>query len=72
MEKIISLFLGPVDPLVFAGLAAVIFSGAFITSGFGVGGGVLMTPMVLLLLPPKFGIGLLGPLMLIISGAGVR
>ena len=72
MNNFISFFLGPVDPPVFAGLAAVIFSGAFITSGFGVGGGVLMTPMVLLLLPPKFGIGLLGPIMLIISGTGVR
>jgi uncharacterized membrane protein YfcA len=72
MNNLISIFLGPVDPLVFFGLVAVIFSGAFITSGFGVGGGVLMTPMVLFLLPPKFGIGLLGPMMLLISGTGVR
>lgn len=72
MEKIISLLLGPVDPLTFLGLIAVTFSGAFITSGFGVGGGMLMTPMVLLLLPPKFGIGLIGPMMLLMSGAGVR
>lgn len=72
MDNFISFFLGPVDPLVFFGLVALIFSGAFITSAFGVGGGVLMTPMVLFLLPPKFGIGLIGPLMLIISGTGVR
>ena len=31
-----------------------------------------MTPMVLLLLPPKFGIGLVGPLILLMSGTGVR
>jgi len=72
MENIISIFLGQVDPPIFFGLIAVIFSGAFITSGFGVGGGMLMTPMVLLLLPPKFGIGLIGPMMLLISGTGVR
>ncbi len=72
MENIISLFLGPVDPLIFFGLIAVTFSGAFITSGFGVGGGMLMTPLVLLLLPPKFGIGLIGPMMLLMAGTGVR
>jgi len=72
MDNLISLFLGPVDPLVFLGLIIVTFSGALITSGFGVGGGMLMTPMVLLLLPPKFGIGLIGPMMLLMSGAGVR
>ena len=72
MDNLISLFLGPVDLLVFLGLIAVIFSGAFITSGFGVGGGMLMTPLVLLLLPPKFGIGLIGPMMLLMAGTGVR
>ena len=72
MDNLIALFLGPVDPLVFLGLIIVTFSGALITSGFGVGGGMLMTPMVLLLLPPKFGIGLIGPMMLLMSGTGVR
>jgi len=33
---------------------------------------VLMTPMVLLLLPPKFGIGLIGPVMLLMAATGVR
>lgn len=59
-------------PLVLFALMAIVFAGAFITSGFGVGGGVIMTPLVILLLPPKLGIGLLGPLMLLSSGAGVR
>jgi uncharacterized membrane protein YfcA len=59
-------------PLVLFSLMAVVFAGAFITSGFGIGGGVVMTPLVVLLLPPKLGIGLLGPLMLLISGTGVR
>jgi uncharacterized protein len=72
MDQLISFFLGPVDPAIFFVLMAVIFGGAFITSGFGVGGGVLMTPMVLLLLPPKFGIGLLGPMMFLMAAAGVR
>src|SRR5512135_1369537 len=72
MENIISLFIGPLDPSTFFGLIAVTFGGALITSGFGVGGGMLMTPMVLLLLPPKFGIGLIGPIMLLMSGTGVR
>lgn len=72
MENVISFFLGPVEPLIFFGLIAVTFSGAFITSGFGVGGGMLMTPLVLLLLPPKFGIGLIGPMMLLMAGTGVR
>jgi hypothetical protein len=72
MDQLISFFLGPVDPFTFFGLMAVIFGGAFITSGFGVGGGILMTPMVLLLLPPKFGIGLIGPMMCLMAAAGVR
>ena len=72
MDDLISLFLGPVDPFIFLVLLAVIFGGAFITSGFGVGGGLLMTPMVLLLLPPKFGIGLVGPMMCVMAATGVR
>jgi len=72
MDSFISLFLGPVEPAVFFALMAVIFGGAFITSGFGVGGGVLMTPLILLLLPPKFGIGLLAPVMCLMAAAGVR
>jgi uncharacterized membrane protein YfcA len=50
----------------------IILAGSFVTSGFGIGGGVLMTPLFILLLPPKFAIGLLAPLMLLISGTGVR
>ncbi len=75
MERVFYLLIGPLapqEPYVFISLMAVIFVGAFVTSGFGVGGGVLMTPLVILLLPPKFGIGLLGPVMLLISGASVR
>jgi uncharacterized membrane protein YfcA len=59
-------------PAVLFVLMAIVFAGALITSGFGVGGGVIMTPLVILLLPPKLGIALLGPLMLLSSGAGVR
>jgi uncharacterized protein len=33
---------------------------------------MLMTPLVLLLLPPKFGIGLVGLMILLMSGTGVR
>lgn len=75
MEKIVSFLLGPSaqqEPYILVSLMAVVFSGAFVTSGFGIGGGVLMTPLVILLLPPKFGIGLLGPMMLLMSAAGVR
>ena len=53
-------------------LMGIILAGSFVTSGFGIGGGVLMTPLFILLLPPKFAIGLLAPLMLLISGTGVR
>jgi uncharacterized membrane protein YfcA len=75
MERVFYFLIGPLaqqEPYIFVSLMAVIFAGAFITSGFGVGGGVLMTPLVVLLLPPKFGIGLLGPMMVLISGTGVR
>ena len=72
MDQLTSLFLGPVAPLIFLALLGVIFGGAFITSAFGMGGGILMTPLVLLLLPPKFGIGLIGPMMLLMAGTGVR
>jgi uncharacterized membrane protein YfcA len=60
------------EPSVLAILMALVFGGAFVTSGFGIGGGVLMTPLVIVLLPPKFGIGLLAPLIFLMSGAGVR
>ncbi len=53
-------------------LMAIICAGAFVTSGFGVGGGVLVTPLFISVLPPKYGIGLLAPLMLLMSAAGVR
>ena len=53
-------------------LMGVIFSGALVTSSFGIGGGILMTPMFILFLPAKFAIGLLAPLNLLISGTAVR
>ncbi len=75
MESFLSYLLGPVSSptfsLIFL-LAGIIFAGAFVTSGFGIGGGVLMTPLFIFFLPPKFGIGLLAPLMVFISAAGVR
>jgi uncharacterized protein len=46
--------------------------GSFVISGFGVGGGVLMTPLFLLFLPPKEGIALLAPLMVLISVMALR
>ncbi len=61
----------PEPPLLFL-LMLLVFGGAFVTSGFGIGGGVLMTPLVIVLLPPKFGIGLLAPLLFLMGGAGVR
>jgi uncharacterized membrane protein YfcA len=64
--------LGSQDPYLLAILMGVVFAGAFLTSAFGIGGGVFMTPLFILLLPPKLGIGLLGPLMLLSSGTGVR
>jgi uncharacterized membrane protein YfcA len=60
------------EPTLMTILMVVVFAGAFITSGFGIGGGVLMTSLFIVFLPPKFGIGLLAPLMLLISAAGVR
>ena len=74
MEDVIPFLLGPIaqEPHIYFVLMALIFGGAFITSGFGVGGGVFMTPLIVLLFPPKFGIGLLGPMMLMMSAAGVR
>ena len=50
----------------------IVCAGAFVTSGFGIGGGVLVTPLFISVLPPKYGIGLLAPLMLLMSAAGVR
>jgi uncharacterized membrane protein YfcA len=75
MEKVIAYFLSPLaqqDPLVLFSLMGIIFVAAFVTSGFGIGGGVVSTPLVILLLPPKFGIALLAPLMVLMSGTGVR
>jgi uncharacterized membrane protein YfcA len=75
METILSYLLGPVSSpsllLIFI-LMAIVWAGAFVTSGFGIGGGVLVTPLFISLLPPKYGIGLLAPLMLLMSAAGVR
>jgi uncharacterized membrane protein YfcA len=75
MENMIALLLGPLASQgshLIAILMGTTFAGAFITSAFGIGSGVLMTPLFVLFLPPKFGIGLLGPLMFLMGGAGVR
>jgi len=60
------------EPLLVVVLMGIIFGGALITSGFGIGGGVVMTPLFIILLPAKLGIGLLAPLMLLMSGTAVR
>jgi len=75
MESGISLLLGPLaslEPHLMVILMGIVFAGAFVTSGFGIGGGVLMTPLFIFFLPPKFGIGLLAPLLLLISTIGLR
>jgi uncharacterized membrane protein YfcA len=75
METILNYLLGPVsspDLLLLMALMGIVWAGAFLTSGFGVGGGVLVTPLFISVLPPKYGIGLLAPLMLFMSAAGVR
>ena len=75
METFLSYLLGPVPSpsllLIFV-LMGIVCAGASVTSGFGIGGGVLVTPLFISVLPPKFGIGLLAPLMLLMSAAGVR
>ncbi len=60
------------DPYLTILLVLSIFVGAFVTSGFGVGGAVLTTPLFVFLLPPKFAIGLLAPLNLFINTMGAR
>jgi uncharacterized protein len=75
METFLSYLLEPVASpslLLVLVLMGIVCAGAFVTSGFGVGGGVLVTPLFISVLPPKFGIGLLAPLMLLMSAAGVR
>jgi uncharacterized membrane protein YfcA len=75
MESFLAYLLEPVSSpsvfLIFV-LMGIVWAGAFVTSGFGIGGGVLVTPLFISVLPPKFGIGLLVPLMLLMSAAGVR
>ena len=75
METFLSYLLGPVPSpsllLIFV-LMGIVCAGASVTSGFGIGGGVLVTPLFISVLPPKFGIGLLAPLMFLMSAAGVR
>ena len=75
METVLSYLLGPVSSpslgLIFI-LMGIVCAGAFVTSGFGIGGGVLVTPLFISVLPPKYGISLLAPLMLLMSAAGVR
>ncbi len=46
--------------------------GAFVMSAFGIGGGVLMTPLFILFLPPKEGIAMLAPLMVLMSAMTLR
>jgi len=75
METYILSLLGPLTdqgPFLIVILMGIVSAGSFVTSGFGVGGGVLMTSLFVFLLPPKFAIGLLAPLMLLISATGVR
>jgi uncharacterized protein len=75
MESILHYLLQPVSSPglgLLLTLMAIVLAGAFVTSGFGVGGGVLVTPLFISVLPPKYGIALLAPLMLFMSGAGVR
>jgi len=75
MGDFLSTLLGPGslrDPYLLFVLMGIVLAGAFVTAGFGIGGGIMMTPLFILLLPPKFAIGLLAPLMLLITGAGVR
>lgn len=75
MGNFFSTFLGPIglqEPYLIFVLMGIVLAGAFVTSGFGIGGGIMMTPLFVLFLPPKFAIGLLAPLMLLISGTGVR
>jgi len=60
------------DPYLLLVLMGIVLAGAFVTSAFGIGGGIMMTPLFIFLLPPKFAIGLLAPLMLLITGTGVR
>lgn len=75
METFFSYFLSPLaghEGSMWIGLAFIILAGAFLTSGFGVGGGVLMTPLTLFILPPKMAIALLAPISLMMSAAGLR
>jgi uncharacterized membrane protein YfcA len=75
MENFLSIFQGLgglQEPYLLFVLMGIVLAGAFVTSGFGIGGGVLMTPLFIFFLPPKFGIGLLAPLLLLMSGTGVR
>jgi hypothetical protein len=75
MENFLSLFQGLEglqQPCILFVLMGIVLAGAFVTSGFGIGGGTMMTPLFILFLPPKFAIGLLAPLMLLITGAGIR
>jgi len=75
MGNFFSTFLAPMglqEPSLLLVLMGVVLAGAFVTSGFGIGGGIMMTPLFILFLPPKIAIGLLAPLMLLISGTGLR
>ena len=75
MEALLADLMGPVSSpslgLLFI-LMGIVLAGAFVTSGFGIGGGVLATPLFISVLPPKYGIVLLAPLMVLMSAAGVR
>lgn len=45
------------EPPLLAILMVLVFGGAFVTSGFGIGGGVLMTPLVIVLMGVKLILG---------------
>ena len=57
METLLADLIGPVSfPglwLIFI-LMGIVCAGAFVTSGFGIGGGVLVTPLFISVLPPKY------------------
>ncbi len=75
MENVIPGLLSPLGaggfPLLLL-LMVFTLGAAFITSGFGIGGGVLLTPLFILFLPPKVGIALIAPMFVIMSATAVR
>lgn len=69
------IFLGTLplpEPQFFILLLGIAFLGGFLTSGFGIGGGVMMTTLSILFLPVKLGIPLLAPLSLVMAATALR